>query len=222
MDASTTGVVEPLADGYDRHALVERLEKHRSLWHGVLFKYGCRDRELSEDVIQDCYLRVLQSKNPPKGVNGAPETTWFVSVLRNAFFEQGRGKARHHRDAVKFDHLDAKTLVGLERRIARRIDRPDVQVEAKLDWDFVLACVEMIPVQYRACVLVDTTVGWKRPDEEPLFSDAYERVVRWRMLRYIWACVAARKVLPLPHMSFWASINERPGKKSRSKAAGAR
>ena len=118
MDTPDNAVMAQVRDG-DVGRLAILFERH----HRPLFHYFVRlngNRDLSEDLVQDVFVRMLRYRQTYK--EGYPFTAWMYQIARNAQIDQAqkrKGEVVPIEDAGKRMEDAASQAPGAEERIVR-------------------------------------------------------------------------------------------------------
>lgn len=78
-------------------------------YHQDLFQfifYMTRDRTLTEDLVQDVYIRIIRSYQSFRGESS--EKTWLFSIARNVTFDYFRSQKRKRKTISQFFDWDKK------------------------------------------------------------------------------------------------------------------
>jgi RNA polymerase sigma-70 factor (ECF subfamily) len=129
-------------------ALMARYE--RAIFNFVLRYLG--DRQRSEEILQETFLRVLERARDFKGESKV--STWLYTIARNLCIDESR-KRRHRRhrslDAPASADEDAPALAD---RVAARGPAVDRSVIAETLGPLIVAAIDALPVEQREVFLM--------------------------------------------------------------------
>lgn len=136
----------------DRAAFQELFRATQGLVYGVCFKM-LRDNEVTEEVVQDAYVKVWTRASDYNHERGSP-TTWIVAIARNRCLDVLRRRGVD--DAPWEDHY-AET-------IADEADSPEKQAVDAGEARAVRQCLETLDAAQRAAVEIAFVEGLAHPE----------------------------------------------------------
>jgi RNA polymerase sigma-70 factor (ECF subfamily) len=129
--------------------------------HGdALFRYALlrvHDREVAEDLVQDCFLAALDACERFDGQ--CQERTWLVGILKHKIIDHFRRAAREDKCVELTEHERTERLAFNDRgfwkaRLARWGRDPHALVENAEFWEVLNRCLGRLPQRLRAAFML--------------------------------------------------------------------
>lgn len=140
-------------------ALKDYLEgKNREAWNFALSL--CRDTEEADELLQEACYRVLKARK--RFDRTRPVKSWLFTVLRNAFIDSRRHKARRPGRSLELSPVGEgrflyESLTEVEQAAQEKLEREETAARVRL----ALKCLE--PVEQTVLALCDAD-GWRYVD----------------------------------------------------------
>jgi RNA polymerase sigma-70 factor (ECF subfamily) len=136
-------LMQKVRDG-DLAKMAVLFERH----HRALFRYFLRltgNRELSEDLVQDVYFRMLKYRHSYR--DGNPFTSWMYQVARNAHLD---GAQKHKGETPLFDE---RHDMGMQEPASAEPDPSEI-LRRRQDLGLLRRALAALPVEKRELLVL--------------------------------------------------------------------
>ncbi|WP_306030628.1 sigma-70 family RNA polymerase sigma factor [Stappia sp. MMSF_3263] len=153
----------------------------------------CRDRSISEDVLQNAYVRIWRYADSFDEARARP-ISWLAAVARNAAIDELRTSARTGLPGALTTTGASGDGQGAED--GDILERLADQTEHPAPWDLgaLRACLDLLETDQRRCVLYAYYEGYSREDLSERFDRPVGTIKTWlhRGLIALKACLGDR------------------------------
>ncbi|WP_051242711.1 sigma-70 family RNA polymerase sigma factor [Stappia stellulata] len=174
------GLLDAVSVG-DRMAFRDLYGRTSTKLFGVVLGI-CKDRTLSEDVMQEAYLRVWRYADGFDASRASP-VTWLATIARNAAIDAVRARGR---TSPVFDGARDENEEDPMMRVADPTEHP-----APWDLEALRTCLAGLEAEHRRCVLLAYYEGYSREDLSERFDRPVGTIKTWlyRGLSALKACL---------------------------------
>jgi RNA polymerase sigma-70 factor (ECF subfamily) len=148
MNAVKNGQVEKLAILFEKH--------HLKLFNFFLRLTGSRN--VSEDLVQDVFIRILKYRSTYKG--SSRFSVWMFQIARNAHYDFLRKHKNQNHYSLEEQYWDPPSGAP----------SPDDQTELGQDFDLLRQALSKLPVRKREVLLLSRFQGMKYKEIAELFD----------------------------------------------------
>jgi RNA polymerase sigma-70 factor (ECF subfamily) len=147
-DNSEIDLIKAVGSG-DQQAFEQIVDRYKSPLYNFVYRY-LEDGSVTEEVVQEVFLRLYQAASKYKAVNNAKISTWIFKIALNLSMNELKRRRRYFR------------LIGdrvVEREMFAETNIPGA-VEGKEMTESIMPAVRMLPENQRSALLLRAQQGF--------------------------------------------------------------
>jgi RNA polymerase sigma-70 factor (ECF subfamily) len=132
--------------------------------HRALFRYFVslnRDRDLSEDLVQDVFFRILRYRASYKVEQ--PFTAWMYQIARNAGVDQARKNSKKVAGQTA-QLVDIDDFADRRAELVSSTPGPEESMMRRQDRDLLYRALDLLPLEKRELLVLSRLQGMKYED----------------------------------------------------------